>query len=358
MVRNQGPIMPDDESTPVSRDDERGNGGSFRRSTKRSSAGVDDDLDNRFAGLDEDEGNEQQFRRAPRRVPVRRGAVTKKVAARLKIAIIALIVMGVLGTIAAYLYSYGMHSWRFRIDSSDNIQIAGNKHVSRSQILQVMGGDIGRNIYFVPLDERRKSLEQIPWVQSASVMRLLPNHLRVNIQERTPVAFIQFGQRVELIDAEGVVMEIPVGTRASWAFPVVVGMRDSDPLSMRAARMKIYEKLITDLDSTGEKNSLDLNEVDLSDPEDVKVTVADNERSIMIHLGNSDFLDRFKLFKTHVKEWQQQHANLQSVDLRYEHQVILNEDSQGSAPPKSVTVPKPGPKTVKAAKRSAARKKR
>ena len=349
--------MPDDESTPVSRDDERGNGGSFRRSTKRSSAGVDDDLDNRFAGLDEDEGNEQQFRRAPRRVPVRRGAVTKKVAARLKIAIIALIVVGVLGTIAAYLYSYGMHSWRFRIDSSDNIQIAGNKHVSRSQILQVMGGDIGRNIYFVPLDERRKSLEQIPWVQSASVMRLLPNHLRVNIQERTPVAFIQFGQRVELVDAEGVVMEIPVGTRASWAFPVIVGMRDSDPLSTRAARMKIYEKLITDLDSTGEKNSLDLNEVDLSDQEDVKVTVADNERSIMIHLGNSDFLDRFKLFKTHVKEWQQQHAKLQSVDLRYEHQVILNEDSQGSAPPKSVTVPKPGPKTVKTAKRSAARRK-
>src|SRR5512143_673148 len=276
MVRNQGPIMPDDESTPVSRDDERGNGGSFRRSTKRSSAGVDDDLDNRFAGLDEDEGNDQQFRRAPRRVPVRRGAVTKKVAARLKIAILALIVVGVLGTIAAYLYAYGMHSWRFRIDSSDNIQIAGNKHVSRSQILQVMGGDIGRNIYFVPLDERRKTLEQVPWVQSASVMRLLPNHLRVNIQERTTVAFIQFGQRVELIDAEGVVMDIPVGTRASWAFPIVVGMRESDPLSTRSARMKLYEKLITDLDSTGEKNSLDLNEVDLSDPEDLKVTVAEN----------------------------------------------------------------------------------
>ncbi|HEU5402249.1 MAG TPA: FtsQ-type POTRA domain-containing protein, partial [Terriglobales bacterium] len=283
--------MPDDESTPVSRDDERGNGGSFRRSTKRASAGVDDDLDNRFAGLDEDEGDGQQFRRAPRRVPVRRGAVTKKVAQRLKIAIIALIVAGALGTIAAYLYSYGKHSWRFRIESSDNIQITGTKHVSRSQILQVMGGDIGRNIYFVPLDDRRKALEQIPWVQSASVMRLLPNDLRVDIQERTPVAFIQFGQRVELIDGEGVIMDIPVGTRATWTFPVVVGIRDNDSLSTRSARMKIYQKLVGDLDSTGEKNSLDLNEVDLSDPEDVKVTVADNDRSILVHLGDSDFLD-------------------------------------------------------------------
>jgi cell division protein FtsQ len=355
MVRNQGPIMPDDESTPVSRDDERENGGSFRRATKRAPAGVDDDLDNRFAGLDEEDGDGQQFRRAPRRVPVRRGAVTKKVAHRLKIAMIALIVVGAVGTVAAYIYSYGKHSSRFRIQSSDDIQITGNQHVSRAQVLQVMGGDIGRNVYFVPLDDRRKALEQIPWVQSASVMRLLPNHLRVDIQERTPVAFVQFGQRIELIDGEGVVMDIPVGTRAKWTFPVVVGMRDSDPLSTRAARMQVYQKLIGALDSTGEKNSLDLNEVDVSDPEDVKVSVAEDERSIVVHLGDSNFLDRFNLFKTHVKEWQQQHANLQSVDLRYEHQVILNEDSGGSAPPRAVTVPKRGAKRVKS---SVARKRR
>ena len=347
MVRNQGPIMPDDESTPASRDDERGNGGSFRRSTKRASAGVDDDLDNRFAGLDEDEGEGQQFRRASRRVPVRRGAVTKKAAHRLKIAILALIVAGAVGTIAVYLYSYGMHAARFRIQSSDDIQITGNKHVSRAQVLQVMGGDIGRNVYFVPLDDRRKALEQISWVQSASVMRLLPNHLRVDIQERTPVAFVQFGQRAELIDAEGVVMETPVGSRGNWTFPVIVGIRESDALSTRAARMKIYERLIGELDSTGERNSLDLNEVDLSDPEDVTVSVVNNDRNITVHLGDTDFLDRFNVFKTHVQEWQQQHADLQSVDLRYEHQVILNEDNGGSAPPKAVTLPKPGAKKVK-----------
>ncbi len=345
--------MPDDEL--VSRVDDRGNSESFRRSTKRSSAGVDDDLDNRFSGLDEDEDNEQQFRRAPKRVPVRRGAVTKKVATRLRVAILVLIAIGVVGTVGSYLYAYGKHSWRFRIESSDNILITGNQHVSRAQIMQIMGGDIGRNIFFVPLEGRRKALEQIPWVRSATVMRFLPNHLRVDIQERVPVAFIQFGQRVELVDADGVVMEIPSGTQANWAFPVVIGMRETDPLAVRAPRMKVYQQLIGDLDSTGERNSQDLNEVDLSDPQDVKVTVADNTRSLVVHLGETDFLERFKIFKSHVQEWRQQHANLQSVDLRYEHQVILNEDSQGNEPAKSVTVPKPGVKNVK---RSAGRKRR
>jgi cell division protein FtsQ len=348
MARNQGPIMPDDESTPVSRaDDERGNGGSFRRPTKRSATSVDDDLDNRFAGLDE-EDDEQQFRRAPKRPQVRRSAVTKKVANRLKIAIIAMIVVGAFATIGILFYSYGKGSWRFRIDSSDNIEITGNKHVTRSQIMkQVMGEDIGRNVFSVPLDEQKKKLEQITWVKSATVMRILPNRLRVDILERTPVAFVQFGQRVELIDATGVVMDIPIGTQGNWAFPVIVGMRESDPLSTRAAKMKIYDRLITDLDSTGEKNSQDLNEVDLGDPEDVKITVADSEKSILIHLGDSNFLDRFKMFKTHVQEWRQQYANLDSVDLRYDRQVILNPDSKGVDPPKTVsTATKPTVKQV------------
>jgi hypothetical protein len=132
-------------------------------------------------------------------------------------------------------------------------------------------------------------------------------------------------------------MDIPVGTQGNWAFPVIIGVRENDPLSTRAAKMKIYEKLISDLDSTGEKNSQDLNEVDLGDPEDVKVSVADNEKSILIHLGDSNFLDRFKIFKTHVQEWRQQYANLDSVDLRYDRQVVLNPDSKGSAPPKTVS---------------------
>jgi cell division protein FtsQ len=339
MARNQGPIMPDDESTPVSRaQDDRENGGSFRRPSKRSATSVDDDLDSRFADLDEDEGDEKQFRRAPKRPQVRRGAVTKKVANRLKIAIIVLIVVGAIGTVVSFLYSYGKGSWRFRIDSSDNIEITGNQHVTRSQIMKlVMGEDIGRNIYSVPLDEQKKKLEQLTWVKSATVMRILPNRIHVDIVERTPVAFVQFGQRVELIDAGGVIMDIPVGTVGNWAFPVILGMRESDPLSTRAAKMKIYQSLIADLDSTGEKNSQDLNEVDLGDPEDVKITVADSEKSILIHLGDQKFLERFKLFKTHVQEWRQQYANLDSVDLRYERQVILNPDSKGAEPAKTVS---------------------
>ena len=38
---------------------------------------------------------------------------------------------------------------------------------SRAQVMEVAGADIGRNIFFVPLDERKRQLEQIPWVEQA-----------------------------------------------------------------------------------------------------------------------------------------------------------------------------------------------
>ena len=332
MARNQGPFIPDDESKPVSRpDEERGNGAAFRRGNRRGATDIDEPDVDRFAALGEEDEDGQQFRRAPRRVPVRRGPVTKRTAQRLKIILLILIAVGVIACVWLYLYSYGKHSWRFRVESGDDIQITGNHHVSRAQIMRVMGGDIGRNVFFIPLEERKAKLEEIPWVESASVMRFLPNHLRVDIRERVPVAFVQIAGHAELIDGTGVIMEMPKGsTAANWEFPVITGMSESEPLSTRAPRMKKYLELIRDLNSTGEQNSKDVDEVDLSDPENVKIVVSVSGSPILIHLGTANYLENYKIFKTHIEEWLQQYQNLKAVDLRYSGQVVLNPDSTGA----------------------------
>src|SRR6185437_2750401 len=168
-------------------------------------------------------------------------------------------------------YRYATRSWRFRVDSSDDITISGVNRVTRSQVMEVLGGDIGRNVFYIPLEQRRTQLEAIPWIESVKMMRLLPNRIAVQIQERTPVAFVQIGSRIQLVDAHGVVMEVP--RKAHYSFPVVLGLSESDPLSTRGAQMKLYLRLINDLDTGDGHYSKDLSEVDLNDPENVKVTV-------------------------------------------------------------------------------------
>src|SRR5215467_8286260 len=194
--------------------------------------------------VDLDVEQESPFLRAQKRVSVRRGTLPKKTANRLFWAVSALGVLLVLGVIATTLYSYGEHSWRFRIQSSDDIEIAGLKNVTHGQVMEVMGGDIGRNIFFIPLSQRKAQLEQIPWVESASVMRFVPNRLRVELHERTPVAFARVGSRILLADSNGNLMDLPVAAKKKYSFPVILGMNTGEPPSTREARMKIYNQVV------------------------------------------------------------------------------------------------------------------
>ncbi|HEY6349584.1 MAG TPA: FtsQ-type POTRA domain-containing protein [Candidatus Angelobacter sp.] len=291
----------------------------------REGANHSDDISTRAIELDDD--NETQFLRTQKRVPVRRGPLGKKTQSRVKKALVISGVLFLFSTAAVAAYQYGIHSWRFRLDSSENIEVTGVHNAARAQVMDVIGGDIGRNIFFVPLDERKKQLEQIPWVESATVMRLLPNRVAIRIQERTPVAFARVGSKVHLIDANGVILGMPANRQAKYSFPVIEGITDTEPLSSRAAVMRIYNRLVRELDSDGAHYSHDLSEVDLADPEDVKVT-ADAIGSVVVHLGNAEFLTRYKLYINHIAEWRQQFQNLQSVDLRYEGQIVVNPDAK------------------------------
>ncbi len=287
--------------------------------------------------LDLEAEQESPFLRGQRRVSVRRGSLPKQTANRLKWVALAIFVCAILGAVATSLYGYGKHSWRFRIDSSDQIEISGAQHVTKAQVMEVMGGDIGRNIFFVPLAQRKLQLEQIPWVESASVMRFVPNRLGVEIHERTPVAFARMGSRISLIDAGGTVMELAPNGKRKYSFPVIAGMNSGEPLSTRSARMKGYNELVQQLDSGGASYSRDLSEVDLTDPEDVKVVVADPNGEVLVHLGSGNYLQRYKTYITHVQQWRQQFDKLESVDLRYDGQIIVNPDLEGIRRPPALT---------------------
>ncbi len=156
-------------------------------------------------------------------------------------------VVAVLSVFAVSVYAlrnFLEHDARFRIGGTSNIQATGLSQVNRSELLPVFGEDVGRNIFFVPLAERRKQLEQIPWIEHATVMRLLPDQIRISVVERKPVAFLRQGSQVGLVDANGVLLAEPPAMMAQhhYSFPVVTGIDSRDALSSRRARMDVYQR--------------------------------------------------------------------------------------------------------------------
>jgi cell division protein FtsQ len=214
---------------------------------------------------------------------------------------------------------------RFRIAGAENIEATGLTEVSRSQMLPVFGEDIGRNIFFVPLNERRKQLEEIPWIERATVMRLLPDRISVSVVERQPVAFVRQGQQIGLVDANGVLLTMPAALMAqhNYSFPVVTGINASDPPLGRKARMAVYQRLLSELDSNGQRISEQISEIDLTDTEDAQVLMPEQGGDVLVHFGEDRFLDRYQRYKAHIAEWRQQYPKLVGVDLRYDQKVVL-----------------------------------
>src|SRR5207248_10742303 len=88
--------------------------------------------------VDLDVAEESPFLRAQKRVPARRGSLPKKTAHRLLWVFVAATILCVSAVAAGALYHYGERSWRFRVESSDNIEVTGMQNATKAQSMEVM----------------------------------------------------------------------------------------------------------------------------------------------------------------------------------------------------------------------------
>jgi cell division protein FtsQ len=120
-------------------------------------------------------------------------------------------------------------------------------------------------------------------------------------------------------------------TQHHYSFPVITGIDEGDTQPSRKARMAVYQRLMRDLDSSGQHFSNQISEIDLTDPEDARVLMTEPGHDILAHFGNDHFLDRYQRYKEYIAEWRQQYPHLAGVDLRYDHQVVVQMASGATA---------------------------
>lgn len=247
-----------------------------------------------------------------------------------------------LAIVALYVYSrvdqFLAGDPRFRLaeppsDASESpaLRIEGAVYASRIQILNAFSADYGRSLYLLPLADRRRTLLGIDWVRDASVSRLWPDRLAVRIVERKPVAFIQLpaaespaSHRVALIDDEGVILEEP--PRARFTLPVLTGIRREQGQPSRRLRVAVALRLVQELGGLGAQ----LSEIDVSDPENVKVVQQTEGRALLLMLGNRNFLSRLQNLLIHYPEIRQRSPNATTFDLRLDDRITaLREDARG-----------------------------
>jgi cell division protein FtsQ len=237
-------------------------------------------------------------------------------------------------TVSVVVGRFLLYSPQVLLLKSEQIDLLGNHIVRRESVLQPFAHDRNRSVLCIPLEARRSQLEQLPWVESASVERILPNRIRVELTERTPIAFLRNGNELALIDAHGVILNRPEGQ--DLHFPIVAGLPDSMPREEREKRIETYQEFLRDADLVRGGSSDRVSEIDLSNAKDLRVVMtglasATDSQAVTIHFGNSDFTGKYRMLVENFAQWQANAGRVQSIDLQYSRQVVVNADSSATS---------------------------
>jgi cell division protein FtsQ len=276
--------------------------------------------------------DEPRYLRRQKPVEIRRKKFGGKSASFYRRAFVFGVVATGLITAAALAGDFLYHSPQVALLEPEQIELTGNHVVSRDAVLQQFVRDRGRSVLSIPLDTRRSALEELSWVETANVQRILPNRIRVEISERTPIAFLRNGTELGLIDAHGVILDRPRGE--DFQFPIVTGLSDSVSREERGRRMATYQQFLRDIDIVRAGSSDRVSEIDLSNPKDLRavmtgISSANDSQAVTIQFGAADFGGKYRLVVDNFAQWQASNGHVRNIDLQYSKQVILNTDSSG-----------------------------
>jgi cell division protein FtsQ len=231
-----------------------------------------------------------------------------------------------------------LYSPQMLLLNAEQIEVTGNRIVSRDAVLQKFLRDRNHSVVSIPLDKRRSELAQIPWVETASVQRILPNHLRVELTERTPIAFLKNGNELALVDAQGVILDRPEGE--DLHFPILTGISEDMPRDQREKRMQIYQEFTRAIELVRPGSSDRVSEIELANPKDLRAVMtgisgasvpgipdAASTQAVTVHFGGGDFTGKYRMLVENFAQWQASAGRVRSVDLQYSRQVVINPDA-------------------------------
>ena len=278
------------------------------------------------------ENDEPRYLRRQKPVEIRRKKFGGKNLSRYRTIFNIVLISAGCGAVTYVAGNFLLHSPKVLLLKPEQVEVTGNHIVSREAVLAPFYKDRGHSVLRIPLDTRRADVEKISWVQSASVQRILPNRIRIDISERTPVAFVRNGSEIALIDEFGKILDRPRGE--DFHFPIVTGLADTMTDADRQKRVQTFQEFLKDADLVRPGSSDHVSEIDLGNPRDLRVVMAgfpgaNATQAVTIHFGSSEFAGKYRMLVDNFAQWQSNAGCVQSVDLQYARQVVLNPDSSG-----------------------------
>ncbi|MCG5483859.1 MAG: cell division protein FtsQ [Sinorhizobium meliloti] len=108
----------------------------------------------------------------------------------------------------------------------EDVRVSGNAHTSEIDILQQLGLDGTTSLVALDIEEARRLIGELPWVETVTVRKIYPGTIEVVLKEREAFGIWQHGSDLSLIERSGSVIA-PLRDNKFASLPLFVG-RDAE----------------------------------------------------------------------------------------------------------------------------------
>ncbi len=209
-----------------------------------------------------------------------------------------------------------------------DLRVIGRNRLSAGEVEGLLDGLRGRNIVTTSLEPWRAKLLASPWVKEASLRRALPSTIEVRIVERTPMAVARAGERLLLIDEQGVVVDEFGPRYGAVDLPIVEGLLERDEQASGepdAARVALTAAALASLKQAGLLAGV--SQIDVSNAYNVAVTLVDDPA--VLYVGRDRFAERVQAYLDIEGRLVRMLEQVESVDLRFGNRVYVRPRKSG-----------------------------
>lgn len=177
-----------------------------------------------------------------------------------------------------------------------SIDIRGVERSSKKEIERIVAAQTEKTgVWNADLPAIKERLEKLAFVKTAAVSRVLPNGIRVNVDERMPQAVVRLGSGDVLVDADGNVLAASEKEEKQLPF-VMVGWDEEK--SERAGRdnverVKAYQKMLAEWQQFDLASRVRV--VNLADLREPRAITEDSGTTVSIALGKDNYGENLKM---------------------------------------------------------------
>ena len=201
--------------------------------------------------------------------------------------------------------------------------VRGHERLSTGEVLALVDGLRGQNILAVSLDDWQQKLLSSPWVEHATIRRVLPSTVEITIDERHAMGIGRIGTAMYLIDGKGVIIDEYGPAYADIDLPIIDGLAASPQDGgsiVDVARAEFAGRVIGAL-ATRPEIAKQVSQLNVSDLHDA-VAILDGD-PVLLRLGEADFVARLQQYLDLAPALRERVQAIDYVDLRFDERLYV-----------------------------------